>query len=103
MPLYAIIGKDGPRGLELRKLHREAHLANLTSRDRRGEIPHAGPLLDEGGNPAGSVIILEAANLAEAQSIAKSDPYVVEGIFESFEVYETRAVFPSRSREGEAR
>ena len=94
MPLFALIGRDGPRGAELRKLHREAHLAGIESLDRAGRIRHAGPLLAEGGHPVGSVVVFEADSLDAARALAAGDPYVVEGVFESYEVRETRAVFP---------
>ena len=94
MPLFALIGRDGPRGAELRKLHREAHLAGIASLDRAGRIRHAGPLLDDAGLPVGSVVVFEADSLDAARALAAGDPYVVEGVFERYEVHETRAVFP---------
>jgi hypothetical protein len=94
LPLYIYIGHDGPRGAELRKIHRPAHLANLEPLEAEGRIPFAGPLLDPDGNPVGSAIVIEAESLEAARGIAASDPYVAEGIFERYELYETRAVFP---------
>jgi uncharacterized protein YciI len=94
MPLYVFIGHDGPRGPELRKLHRPAHLAGLEPLDAEGRIRHAGPLLDAAGEPLGSLILFEAESLDAARTLAARDPYVVEGIFERHEVHETRVVFP---------
>lgn len=94
MPLYAIIGRDGPRGLELRKRHRDAHLAGLEPLSAAGRIRHAGPLRDADGNPCGSLVVFEAESLAAARAQAAADPYVVEGVFESHEVFETVKVFP---------
>ena len=92
MPLFCMIGRDGPRGLELRKLHREAHLANVAPLEAAGRMPYAGPLIDEDHRPCGSILIFEASDLAAARRFAAGDPYVVEGIFASHEVIETRAV-----------
>jgi uncharacterized protein YciI len=92
MPLYALIGYDGPRGAELRKLHRAAHLEGIDELFAEDRIHHAGPLLDEAGAPVGSLILFEAETLAAARQIAAADPYVTEGIFERHEVYETRVV-----------
>lgn len=75
-------------------LHREAHLAGLEPLERAGRIRHAGPLLDPAGQPIGSVIIFEAPDLAAAEQLAAADPYVVERVFESYQVHETRVVFP---------
>jgi uncharacterized protein YciI len=94
MPLYAWIGRDGPRGRELRKLHREAHLDGIRELAAAGRIRHAGPLLDAAGDPVGSLVIFKAKSLDDARVIAARDPYVVEGIFESHEVNETRVVLP---------
>ena len=38
------------------------------------------------------MVLFEAASLEEAQRIAGNDPYVVEGVFESWRVNETRIV-----------
>jgi uncharacterized protein YciI len=95
MPYYALIGRDAPGSLELRKQHRDAHLANLRALDEAGRVRHAGPLLDEGGAPCGSVVIFEAATLEDAQALAAGDAYVTQGIFERYEVRETRVVFPA--------
>jgi len=94
MPLYALIGRDGPRGAELRKRHREAHLAGLEPLDAAGRIRHAGPLRDADGAPCGSLVVFEAESLEDARAQAAADPYVVEGVFASHEVFETAVVFP---------
>src|SRR5262245_42146556 len=94
MPWFVMIGHDGPRGLELRKLHRPAHLAGLEPLASAGRIRHAGPMLGDDGAPVGSVVVFEAASLAEARAIAARDPYVTEGIFARYELRETAGVFP---------
>ncbi len=93
MPLFVMIGRDGPRGLELRKQHRDAHLSNLQPLVDKGRVRYAGPIL-EAGQPCGSVIVFEASDLDTAREFAAGDPYVVHGIFASHEVIETRQVFP---------
>ena len=93
MPLFVLIGHDGPRGAELRKLHRPAHLAGLEPLAQAGRIRYAGPMLNEDGAAVGSVVLFEADSLAEAQAIAARDPYVTHGIFARYEVRETKAVF----------
>jgi hypothetical protein len=92
MPLYAMIGHDGPRGAELRKLHRGAHLEGIDRLVAEDRVEHAGPLLDENGAPLGSLVLFEAASLDEARAIAAADPYVREGIFERWQVHETKVV-----------
>lgn len=94
MPHFAFIGRDGPGGAELRTLHRAAHLERLERLAAAGRVRHAGPLLDEAGRPAGSLIVFEAEDLAQAREVAAGDPYVTEGIFERYELFETRVIFP---------
>ncbi len=97
MRVFVYQGRDSENGLELRKLHREKHLAHLSGLDEAGHILFAGPLLDEDGSPCGSVIVLEAENLEAARKIAENDPYLLEGIFERMELFESKTVFPSRT------
>jgi len=94
MPLFVYQGADSSRGLELRKTVRERHLGHLQGLADAGKIRFAGPLLDETGQPCGSLIVFEAADLAAAQKLAESDPYHLEGIFGQLEVFETKGVFP---------
>lgn len=93
MPLFAFIGHDGPRGPELRKQHRPAHLEGLQKLADAGRIVHAGPLLSPAGAPVGSLVLFEAEDLAAARAIAARDPYVVEGVFARHTVHETKPVF----------
>lgn len=95
VPLYVLIGRDGPRGAALRRAHREAHLRNLEPLARSGRVRFAGPLRDAAGDPRGSVVVFEATDLDAARSVAAGDPYVLEGVFESHEVFETAQVFPT--------
>jgi nitroreductase/uncharacterized protein YciI len=95
MPLFAILGRDGPDGVELRKRHRDAHLAALQPLVDAGRVRYAGPLLGPDAQPRGSLIVIEAPDLAAARALAERDPYVTQRVFASFEVVETRQVFPA--------
>jgi hypothetical protein len=92
--LFVYRGFDGPRGAALRQSVRERHLAHLQVLADAGRIRFAGPLLDDAGEPCGSLVVLEAKDLAAARAIALSDPYLREGVFERVEVHGTRAVLP---------
>jgi uncharacterized protein YciI len=93
MPLFALVGRDGPGAIELRKQHRPAHLENLRPLVRAGRVRFAGPLLEDGA-PVGSLVVFEAPDLAAARAIAAGDPYVLHGVFASHELRETRDVLP---------
>jgi uncharacterized protein YciI len=98
MPLFVLIGRDGPQGGALRALHRDAHLRNLKPLADAGRVVYAGPLLDAAEAPCGSVVVFEADTVASARDFAAGDPYVVEGVFAHWEVLGTRQVFPGDGR-----
>lgn len=87
---FVILGYDGPDGQAKRKLHRPAHLANMEPLVRQGRVVLAGPLTDQ----TGSLIVIEADSLAEAQAFADSDPYTVHGVFARVEVHPFMQVLP---------
>ena len=97
MPIFAFIGRDRPDSAGLRQTHRPAHLVGMEALERDGRIRHAGPLLDEAGAPVGSLILFEADSLAAARELAARDPYVTERVFASYDVHETKVVFPAAS------
>ena len=90
---FVILGFDGPEGQTRRKIHRAAHLANLEPLDRQGRVLLAGPFTDL----AGSLIVIEATSIEEANQIAQDDPYTVHGVFERVEVHPFKQVLPSES------
>jgi uncharacterized protein len=95
MPFFVMIGGDGPNGAALRPAVRPRHLAHLEPFSQAGRVVFAGPIFeDDGRTPRGSVIVFEAADLAEARAIAARDPYVVEGVFDRYEVRPSTRVFP---------
>lgn len=83
MALFAITCKDKPGALEARLATRPVHLDYLKGSKI---LKLAGALLGEDGNPIGSLLIVEAEDLAAAQAQADNDPYVAAGVFESVEV-----------------
>lgn len=87
---FVILGFDGPDGAARRKLHRPAHLARMETLDAQGRVVLAGPLTDK----TGSLIVIEAESLAEAEAFVKEDPYVVHGVFERYEIHPFMQVFP---------
>jgi hypothetical protein len=88
--LFVIIGHDAPDAREKRPAVRPAHLAHLEPEAKAGRIKIAGPLLDR----TGSLIVVEAASLADAWALVARDPYVTEGIFNRVEVKPFQQVLP---------
>jgi len=83
MPLFAITCKDKLGALETRLATRPVHLDYLKASTG---LKLAGALLGDDGNPVGSLLIVEADDLAAAQAQADNDPFTVAGVFESVEV-----------------
>jgi uncharacterized protein YciI len=88
--MFVILGFDGPEGEARRKIHRPAHLAKMEPLDREGRVVLAGPLTDK----TGSLIVIEADSLEEAQQFAREDPYTVNGVFQRVEVHPFTRIFP---------
>ena len=88
MPLFAVICRDKPGALQTRIDTREAHLGFI--RDS-GIVRMAGPLIEQ-GQMCGSLLVVEADDLAAAQDWAAKDPYKAAGLFGSTEVVEWKKV-----------
>ncbi|WP_372840788.1 YciI family protein [Phaeovulum sp.] len=85
---FALICRDKPGALDTRLATRPEHLAYIEATDI---VRQAGALV-EGGQVVGSLIVLEAASLAEAEAWAAGDPYSAAGLFESVSISEWRKV-----------
>ena len=88
--LYVIIGHDAPDAREKRPTVRPAHLAHLQPLVDAGRVRLAGPFLDR----TGSLIVVDAASLADVWALVARDPYVTEGVFNHVEVKPFQQVFP---------
>ena len=98
--LYVITGKDSSRGLEIRKRVRPEHLARAKQLVDQGRMIIAGPCpATDSPDPGpagftGSLIIAEFPSLDEARAWIAADPYVTEGVFESWDVRPFNKVLP---------
>lgn len=81
MALFIISWLDKPGALDIRLATREAHLAYVA--ERPGVVRLGGPYLSEDGAMAGSMLIVEAEDLAAAQAFHDADPYKAAGLFET--------------------
>jgi hypothetical protein len=91
---FVILGFDGPDGQVKRPAFRPAHLARLEALASRNRLVLAGPLTDK----TGSLIIMEAESLEEAQAFAREDPYTLHGVFDRIEVHPFMQVLPPPDR-----
>ncbi len=76
--IFALMAWDKEGALPIRMENRPDHLAYLES---TGVVQKAGPFLDADGQPCGSLIVLDVADMAAAQAWADNDPYAKAGLF----------------------
>ncbi|MCF6123414.1 hypothetical protein EOD10_27990 [Mesorhizobium sp. M7A.T.Ca.TU.009.01.3.2] len=84
--LFAVICKDKPGSLQVRLDTRPEHIAFLEGLNGDKKLAFAGPFLDAEGKPNGSLVVVEASDLAGAQALSAADPYAKAGLFESVEI-----------------
>ena len=85
MALFVFQGLDKAGALELRKATREAHLAWIAALNPRVKI--GGPMLSgDGATPVGSMLVVEADTLADANALFAQDPYALAGLWQSTSV-----------------
>jgi uncharacterized protein YciI len=84
MALFVLTCIDKPGSLQLRLANREAHFAYFG--DQPGVLRLGGPFLDDNGDMAGSLMIIEAPDLAAAQAFNAGDPYAKAGLFQSVDI-----------------
>lgn len=81
---YALIAYDKPNALQRRLDVRPDHLKHLEALGDR--LVLAGPFLDEQGNMVGSIVVIEADSLPEAEATLREDPFVINGVFDSMTI-----------------
>lgn len=83
--LFMAICRDKPGHLHVRVATRDVHVAWLKAHADKVRI--AGPFLDPAGHEMrGSLVVIEAEDLASAEAWFAQDPYKAAGLFESVEV-----------------
>jgi hypothetical protein len=83
--LYALICTDKANSSALRAEVRPKHLAYIDANKARVKI--AGPFTSEdGAMMLGSLIVVEAGDIAAARAFAAADPYAEAGLFQNVEI-----------------
>ncbi|MEP7705709.1 YciI family protein [Paraglaciecola sp. 25GB23A] len=97
---YVIYSDDVENSLPLRKTTRPAHLARIQQLVDQGRVLVAGPCpaidSEDPGEAgfSGSVVIAEFDSLAEAQTWADTDPYMLAGVYARVTVKPFKKVLP---------
>jgi uncharacterized protein YciI len=84
MPLFVLTCIDKPGALDVRLDARKAHLDWLAGLP--GVMKLGGPFLSEDGAMAGSLMIIEAEDLAAAKAFNAVDPYTQAGLWQSVDI-----------------
>jgi len=93
MPSSSSSGRTGiPEGAAIRAATREAHLAWAAAQPLK--IKLGGPFLTPYDGMAGSLIIIEAPDLAAAKAFHADDPYTKAGLYETSSVEPWRVTLP---------
>ena len=83
--LFAVSCIDKADSLDVRLDNRPAHIEFLKAHG--DAIKVAGPYVTEdGAGMTGSLLIVEAPDLAAAKALAAGDPYAKAGLFESVDI-----------------
>ncbi len=90
---FSIICVDKPDSLQLRLDTRPEHLAYLEANVHR-IVAGGAHLTEDHQTPTGSLLLIEAADRADAEAFAANDPYAKAGLFQSVTITPWRRVFP---------
>ena len=82
--LFLVHTWDRPGALDVRMANRNDHIAWLTARG--DAVKAAGPWLNDAGEMAGSLLIVEADDRAELDAWLTQDPYAKADLFERVEI-----------------
>jgi hypothetical protein len=86
--LFVVEGHFRPDAAVERDAIHERFSEHLMQRVAR--VHFGGPLYDDGGNRAGVLLIVEAADFATAKAFLLSSPYEEAGLYDRIEVSEVR-------------
>ena len=91
--IFALVCIDKPNQADVRKEHREAHMAYLRSFNEN--IVTAGPLLAEDeSHSVGSLLVMDFPDRAQAEAFAGGDPFNKAAIFESVVIRPYKQICP---------
>ena len=79
---FAVWARDRPGMLEERQRVREAHRARLREGAPGVRVVLGGPTLDDAGDMAGSLLVIEAADIEQVRAFVAGDPYVEAGVYD---------------------
>ena len=86
-PCFLVVCRDRPDAADLRREHLDGHLKHVENHWRR--YVTAGPIREPGEDAlCGSVFLVLADSLEDAEALMGGDPYITCGMYESIEYKE---------------
>ena len=83
---FVVFNTDKPGALATREATRPAHRVHLREHKHKVKLHHAGPTLTEDGKMNGTLLVVEADDIAEVRAFVSDDPYSKAGIFEKVDI-----------------
>ena len=83
---YVIHAYDYPNNLDRRMAVRPAHLNYVRELKANGQFVLGGALLNPDGQMIGSMLMLNLDSDEQLQTYLRTDPYIVEGVWEKIDV-----------------
>ena len=84
---FAVWATDRPGMAAERARVREAHRARLREGGRGGlKVVLGGPTTDEAGAMNGSLLVVEAHDIAAVREFIAGDPYMLGGVYDTVEI-----------------
>ena len=87
--LFMVAAFDKPGMLETRLQHRPEHLDYLDGLGER--VKMGGAMLNDDGQPLGSLLIIEADDRKAIEALVAADPFAKAGVFERVDIRPWRA------------
>ncbi|KQW69233.1 hypothetical protein ASE17_12690 [Phenylobacterium sp. Root77] len=84
MTVFVLHCLDKPASLDLRLANREAHLAYVSG--FKAHLKLGGPMLNEAGEMAGSMLIVEFDDIEQVRAFSADDPYAKAGLFQRVDI-----------------
>jgi uncharacterized protein len=85
MSHFAVIAWDVPDSAAIRDAARGAHFAHIERIVDRVAV--AGPLKGADGAIIGSLVVLDVANVADAEAVLRADPYFSAGVWDRWAIH----------------
>ncbi len=95
---FIVTAYDGKDMLERRMSVRPRHLENMTK--VKGTVVCAGGILNEAGQPIGSVLVLDFAAKELLDEYLASEPYIIEKVWEDVRVEPMNVVIVNNEKVG---